>query len=354
VDGAIERQKNLSSRRPLTRETSTGRPTKVGAAIRSRLLAERRVGSWSESFGFRIRGASPGSLVLGRKPRHQTRRKQSCTSGRPPVRYCGVRAAVVVLAGRIGCRSRQAARGHSRPCAKSAWTTRDGLAPRRESASGVKERRKPARPWQNGENGGGLSTKSEMAGRESAPQGAPVDGRRLGPNQVVRFDERTMEAVLVLVGSGKPDPAVRESALTRGRQEASEVRRAASSEKTTLRWGGYPNREPRRLEPRERARRSTVCDGRKLVPRRQVRGQPGSDCRKMVRRHAGRTLVTIRGLGLGSGERERLRGRRDASRALGNRAIFGCSYRESIAEVGEKHLFRSSKGSREANRGGAG
>jgi len=53
---------------------------------------------------------------------------------------------VVVLADRNGCRSRQAARGHSRPCAKSAWTTRDGLASGRESAHGVKERRKPARP----------------------------------------------------------------------------------------------------------------------------------------------------------------------------------------------------------------
>lgn len=38
-------------------------------------------------------------------------------------------------------------------------------------------------------------------------------------------------------------------------------------------------------------------DRPKLVPRRQVRGQPGSDCRKMVRRHAGRTLVGIRGFG---------------------------------------------------------
>lgn len=36
-------------------------------------------------------------------------------------------------------------------------------------------------------------------GRESALQGAPVDGRRLGPNQVVRLDGRTMEAVLVFV-----------------------------------------------------------------------------------------------------------------------------------------------------------
>jgi len=74
---------------------------------------------------------------------------------------------VVVLADRIGCRSRQAARGHSRPCAKSAWTTRDGLASGRESANGVKKRRKPARPWQSGGYGGGLSTISEMAGAKA-------------------------------------------------------------------------------------------------------------------------------------------------------------------------------------------
>lgn len=50
----------------------------------------------------------------------------------------------------------------------------------------------------------------------------------------------------------------------------------------------------------------------------------------------------IRGLGSGYGKREGLRGQRDAGRALGNRAVYGCSYRESIAEVGEKHLFRAS------------
>jgi hypothetical protein len=93
----------------------------------------------------------------------------------------------------------------------------------------------------------------------------------------------------------------------------------------------------------ERGRGETQCRDRlKLVTRRQARGRPGSDCRKMVRRHAGRTLVGIRGLGSGSGKRERLRGQRDASRALGNRAVYECSYRESIAEVGEKHLVRAS------------
>lgn len=71
VDGAIERQKNLLLRRPLTRETSTGRPAKVGAAIRSPTTRRKaRPGDGAvrlPSGGFG--GASPRARGPGRKPR---------------------------------------------------------------------------------------------------------------------------------------------------------------------------------------------------------------------------------------------------------------------------------------------
>jgi hypothetical protein len=90
---------------PLTRGTSTGRLTQVSLPSAARHIAERRCPS-----------------------------RESYASGRPRVWCCRVRAAVVVLVDRNGCRSRQAACGPSRPCAKSAWTTSTGLASRRESA----------------------------------------------------------------------------------------------------------------------------------------------------------------------------------------------------------------------------
>lgn len=39
---------------------------------------------------------------------------------------------------------------------------------------------------------------------------------------------------------------------------------------------------------------------------------------------------------------------------LGSRPIHGCTCSALVAEVGEKHLLRSTEGSREANRGEAG
>jgi hypothetical protein len=113
------------------------------------------------------------------------------------------------------CRSRQAACGPSRPRAKSARITSKGLAPRRESAGEVKERRKPVRPWQSGDNGGGLPTigrgRRESAcrdhgtgARESASRGAPGDGRRLGSSDPGLVDERAGEASLVPETRGQP------------------------------------------------------------------------------------------------------------------------------------------------------
>ena len=76
---------------------------------------------------------------------------------------------VVVLAGRIGCRSRQAALGPSRLRAKSSWTTTSGLASSRESVEVANERRKPNRRWQSREIGGGSPKTQDQ--RESDPAG---------------------------------------------------------------------------------------------------------------------------------------------------------------------------------------
>lgn len=212
VDGVIQRR-NTSSLQKTPDPRDLDWPIHESGHRPSAARHPPQGGRGSKPKGFDLRGArgaSLGSEMVARvtsstgsrrKPRARQpggQLHQRATAG--AVLRSSV--SVVVLADRIGCRSRQAARGHSRPCAKSAWTTRDGLASGRESAHEVKERRKPARPWQSGGNGGGLSTFIGNGGRESALQRAPVDGRRLGPNQVVRFDERAMDAVLVFVARG--------------------------------------------------------------------------------------------------------------------------------------------------------
>lgn len=150
------------SDRPLTREVSTGRLTQVGPAIRS--SAHRRKAMTAESIAAPAGDRGCGAAELGRS--------WSCS--------------------RIahGCRSRQAACGHSRPRAKSAWITSRGLAPRRESACEVKERRKPGRRGKAAITVAGspsIESKSVKAlfgtwtgKRANALQRAPVDGRRLG------------------------------------------------------------------------------------------------------------------------------------------------------------------------------
>jgi hypothetical protein len=88
-------------------------------------------------------------------------------------------------------------------------------------------------------------------------------------------------------------------------------------------------------------------DRPKLERRRQALLHLGPDCRKVVRRRypdgLGLTLRAHRG-----------GGRRGESCGLGSRASFGCSYRMSVAEVGEKHLPGAVEVSREASQEGAG
>jgi len=85
----------------------------------------------------------------------------------------------------------------------------------------------------------------------------------------------------------------------------------------------------------------------KLETRRQALLYLGPDCRKVVRRRY------PNGLGL-TPWAHRGGGRRSASCGLGSRAIFGCSCRMSVAEVGAKHLPGAVKVSREAIQEGAG
>jgi hypothetical protein len=85
----------------------------------------------------------------------------------------------------------------------------------------------------------------------------------------------------------------------------------------------------------------------KLEPRRQARAQPEPNCRA---KHGGSAPL---------GRNRSRSGKhpavfRSASYESGSRAIHGCSCRESVAEVGKKHLVRTVEGSREANQEGAG
>ena len=201
----------------------------------------------------------------------------------------------------------------------------------REHDRGVKTRRKPAR------GGEAVGTVAGAPPRKRS-KGALVDGRRSG--------------------SGKP------LALTRGRQKRSrrsvEARRRAEAGR-----GMGRQRLHRRLcsRPRKPWQGSAACargssppqetkEGRrrkklKLERRRQARFHLGSGRRKAVWRSSPDGLGVILRAHRGGGHQ-------GASRGLRNRAIFGCSYRMSVAEVGERHLPGAVKVSREAIRGGAG
>jgi len=85
----------------------------------------------------------------------------------------------------------------------------------------------------------------------------------------------------------------------------------------------------------------------KLERRRQALLYLGLDCRKVVRRRVPDGIELTLWAHCGGG----LRG---ASRGHRNRAIYECSYRGSVAEIGEKHLPSAIKVSREASQGGAG
>jgi hypothetical protein len=109
--------------------------------------------------------------------------------------------------------------------------------------------------------------------------------------------------------------------------------------------GREPERAPRHHVLREEGEVETPCrDGLKLATRRQARANRG----RIVARRSGATQDEVRfelGASVPSPRRAGgLRGRRGESRALGSRAVYECSCRTSIADVGEKHLSRAYRG----------
>jgi hypothetical protein len=162
-----------------------------------------------------------------------------------------------------------------------------------------------------------------MGKRENAPQGAPVDGRRLGscraaPATRVRQERSWLVSLL------RVEPERRD-----GRHGASEVVRTASPEKKTLWRGGSESSPPHRSRQRWCAR----------AVFRMAEAGPFA-----VKRRVSRGWIVARRSGAAWSEPalgwEHACGRRGASRALGARAVHGCSCRQSVAEVGEKHLHR--------------
>jgi hypothetical protein len=219
---------------------------------------------------------------------------------------------------------------------KSSRTTRMGLAPPRESVGEVKERRKPGRRWQSRDTGGGFPPIGRVA--RATRLGSSCRGKALWAVDAVLFDARPVEAILVPrddSGLGL-DAARGATGSVRGRTPALNAR------PTTPSQGGHRHAVTR--SPSDTTGKSCAYRS-KLDTRRQARIQPGQDCREVVRRRTGEP-----DLGRGSTLRSAHRSpSREVRGAPGSRAIHGCSYRESIAEVGEKHLLRAAEASREAN-----
>jgi len=227
---------------------------------------------------------------------------------------CGVRPIAVVLAGRIDCRSRQAACGPSRPRAKSSWITTTGLASSRESVGEVNERRKPDR--------GGKAARS-VAGshpingdRASGPHESTCRGKALRSGEFAPFDEGTTEAGL----APRMLPVLPDGFGVR--QGASEAVRHLRTRPTT----------PRRRGASREVRGSSFHRGEagasrsKLLPRRQACHQPGLDHRKVVRPRQGEP-----GFGRGKNPASRMASamRPEIERTVGARVVSRLQRSES-------------------------
>jgi hypothetical protein len=255
------------------------------------------------------------------------------------VRCCGVRATVVVLADRIGCRSRRTAPGPSRPSVKSAWITTKGLACSRESVAGE---RAP-------EAGSSAAKRryrwrvSNHFGNGAVRKRTPGDMRRWKAFRVGKAALVDEGAAGTILGSseffgsaGDPRGAtgdVRGNSLSCIREENARV------------WWG-PRKKTGTPDALSSERKSATnhCERsrRSWSQAPSSADQPGPDCRKVVRRRTGEPWP--------QSQWEVPCGPRGASRVPGSRAIHGCSCRVSVAEVGQKHLRRISEGSREASR----
>lgn len=213
-----------------------------------------------------------------------------------------------------------------------------GLAFPRESVGEVKERRKPDRRWQSREIGGGLPQTSRVA--RASRFGSTCRGKALRIVKIVLFDEGAVAAVLV--PRKCPGLTLRKAAGRDRERQRSDVSLA------------HGRKSQAEVAPPEGGAR--ICHS----PRgEQRRVRIGQSWRRAVKRAPSRGRIVARWSGVArknpspsqEGEGEASCGQRSASYAPGSRAVHGCSCRESVAEVGEKHLLRAIEGSREANRG---
>lgn len=164
-----------------------------------------------------------------------------------------------------------------------------------------------------------------------------VDGRRSGPGKPQSLTRRRWQRSWLLAKPGFPGGAGRDRERQRSIVSSARGREHRGGEAPPS--GGCPVLPSNK----EGGRRGDGAEAG--VTRRQARAQPGLDRRKTVWRRS-RALVSATSVAVedaGSGQR-------CASCALGSRAICECSGRESVAEVGEKHLPRPFEGSREASR----
>lgn len=177
----------------------------------------------------------------------------------------------------------------------------------------------------------------QPSNRESGPLESTCRWKALGAAKVVLLDERAAETVLALRDTRvhwNPVNARGATASVRGSSPALRVaENATPGRRRPIGW---------RSEPSANRGRRRCAEEPKLEACRQARSQPGSGCRKVVRRREGEL-----DLGRGSAPRS---ARVRVARAPGNRTVHGCTCRESVAEVGEKHLLHVVEGSREANR----
>lgn len=185
---------------------------------------------------------------------------------------CGSRGsddAEIVLADRVGCRSRQAVRGPSRRRVKSPAGRRSGLACSRESVGWAKKRRKPGRRWQNRGIGGGLPL-----------GGAPVEGRRSESGKPIALTRERWKRLWHRGSLGRPGASrgdrERQRSVPRARARSKTPRRErVGNDAASTREGGGAVRTGRSWVGRRRAPTHPESEGRKAVRTPASRGRPG-------------------------------------------------------------------------------
>jgi len=175
-----------------------------------------------------------------------------------------------------------------------------------------------------------------MGTRESALQGAPVDGRRLGPRKSFSLTrgrrQRSLAPRVLRISGGSAGrdrrcqrPLIR---LALGRKRLATAASPGMPDAPVPR--GTRVRQDREVVPRgeevEAGRASSNAD------------QPGLDCRKVVRRRTGEPL----GPNTRNGKHPAVDATKVACPEI--ERCIGCSYRKSVAEVGKRHLHRKGRG----------